>query len=248
MGYVRTGDQTETENVTRETLYEHPESARMTGERPLTTKDEKVTEQVLTGGTTAEAVAGIAGVVLAVIGLATFWSYTMCGIAAIAIGVGLLLHGGAIAARWNQAMHRLDVNGRYDRTELAGGVGTEVIGGAAGIVLGVLAVAGIHGPTLLPVAAIVFGAALLLGGAAQPELENLAPEYEPRFRRMTHQAIEASSGVMVMVGIAAAVLGILALLKVSSVITLSLVAMLCVGGALLLAGGTLAARFVRRFT
>jgi hypothetical protein len=245
MGYVRTGNQAETENVTRETLYEHPESERIMAAR---TRDEKMTEQVVAGGTSAEAIAGLAGVVLSVIGLATLWSFTMCGLAAIAIGVGLLVHGGAVAARWNQAMNRLDANGRYDRTELAGGIGTEMIGGAAGIVLGVLAVANIHPFVLLPVAAIVFGATLLLGGAAQPELENLAPEYDVRYRRMAHQAIEASGGVMVMVGIAAAVLGILALLHVGTMVTLSLVAMLCVGAALFLAGGTLAARFVRRFT
>ena len=209
--------------------------------------EETVTEGVFAGGASVEAIGGIAGVVLAAIGLATFWQYTMCGIACIAIGIALVAHGGAIAARWNDALVRLG-RSRYDRAEIMGGIGTEMFGGFTGIVLGVLSLANIVPYILMPVAAIVFGGTLLLGGATQPELENLAPEYNPRIAKITHQAIEASGGVMVMVGVAAAVLGILALLHVGSMVALSLVAMLCVGGALLLAGGSLAARFARRFT
>ena len=51
---------------------------------------------------------------------------------------------------------------------------------------------------------------------------------------------------MVMVGIAAAVLGILALLDVGPVLTLTLVGMLCIGGALLMAGGALFKGFLQR--
>ena len=249
MGYVRTGNQTdvETEQLTRETLYQAPETKIPPAKDEMreTARERRVDEQVFAGGTTAEAIAGLAGLILAIVGLLTVWSYTLCGIAAIAIGIGLVAHGGAIAARWNHALRLLD-RSRYDRNEIAGGIGTEVFGGLAGIVLGVLAVANVNPFVTLPVAAIVFGATLLLGGATQPELENLAPEYDERYRRITHQAIEASGGLMVMVGIASAVLGILGLLHATTIVTLSLVAMLCVGGALLLAGGSLAARFVRR--
>jgi hypothetical protein len=97
---------------------------------------------------------------------------------------------------------------------------------------------------LLPVSAIVFGGSLLLGGAAQPELSAIAG---PANRTSIQGAVEASGGIMVLVGIASAVLGILALLDVGPVITLALVALLCVGGALFFAGGALAARFMRRF-
>jgi hypothetical protein len=44
------------------------------------------------------------------------------------------------------------------------------------------------------------------------------------------------------------VLGILALIHVGPIVTLSLVAMLCVGSGLFLAGGAFAAPFMRRFT
>ena len=113
-----------------------------------------------------------------------------------------------------------------------------------GIVLGILVLADVMPAVLLAVTAIVFGGALLLGGAAQPELANLAA---PPRRPTVQDAVEASGGIMVLVGVAAAVLGILSLLGVGPALTLALIAMLCIGGALLFAGGALATRFMRRF-
>ncbi len=52
---------------------------------------------------------------------------------------------------------------------------------------------------------------------------------------------------MVMAGVAAIALGILALATDGPVLLLSLIAMVCIAAALVLAGGTLAARFARRF-
>jgi hypothetical protein len=208
--------------------------------------EDHTSERVFAGSTGAEAISGLAAAVIAIIGLRTVWSYTLCGVAAIVIGIGLLAHGGAIASRWHQALRRLDRN-RYDRTDIAGGIGSEVIGGVAGIVLGALATANVDPFVLLPAAAIVFGATVLLGGATQPVLVGLAPERDTRIAKLTHDASFASGGVMVIAGIAAGVLGILALIEVGTTVTLSLVAMLCIGIALFLAGSALAARFVRRF-
>jgi hypothetical protein len=208
---------------------------------------EQATAQLFAKGTTAETIAGLTAAVLAIVGLRTIWAYTLCGVAVIAIGVGLIAHGGTIAAQWNEAVRRLD-RSRYDRTELGGAIGTEMLGGLAGIVLGVLALANVNPFVTLPVAAIVFGTTLLLGGAAQPGMVDLAPERDPRIAKLTHDASLASGGVMVMVGIAAAVLGILALIHVGTIVTLSLVAMLCVGVGLFLAGGAFAAQFMRRVT
>ena len=210
------------------------------------TADEKTTTQVIAGGSGIELIGGLAAVVIAIVGVSSYLPFYMSAIATIAIGVALFAQGGAIAARWRQAERELVSNTRYERSEMIGGVGTEVFGGAVGIVLGILALAHVIPFVLMPVAAIVFGGSLLLGGAAQPELVQLAPEHDPKYARITYDAIQASGGVMVLTGIAAAVLGILALLHVGPVVTLTLVAMLCVGGALVLAGGALTARFARR--
>lgn len=252
MGYVRTGDDME-QNVSGETIYHAP------GEVPVMTTttstnpqpephEDKVNAGVFTGGASLEAIGGTGAIVLAIIGLSATWPMLMAGIATLAVGGALIFHGGAIAARWNQALQRLDRD-RYDRTQFFGGIGAEVFGGAVGVVLGILVLAGVVPGILLPIAAIVFGGTLLLGGAATPELERLAePVRENRFGKVTHEAIQASGGVMALAGIAAAVLGILSLIKVGPFVTMSLVAMLCVGGALLVAGGALTARFARRLT
>ena len=241
MGYLRTGKRAPI-GPGAEQIYP-PATPRHI---PIETEEDRKTVQIFAGGSSVETLGGLAAAVLAIIGLSGYYSLTMLGVACIATGLALLAHGGSIAARWRQVLQRLEGD-QYDRSELIGGIGTEVFGGAVGLALGVLALANIYPYVLLPVAAVVFGGSLLLGGAAQPELEELVPEYDPRYRRFTRDAIQASGGVMVMVGIAAAVLGILALLAVGPILTLTLVGMLCVGGALVLAGGALTARFVHRF-
>jgi hypothetical protein len=246
MAYVRQGPPPDERH--HETLYPRSDGAAATTRRvPIETEPDKTATRVFAGGSSVELIGGAASVVLAIIGVAGFHPMYMLSIATICAGVALLAEGGSIAARWNDVMRRTEGN-QYDRSELVGGIGTEVFGGAVGVVLGILALVGVRPFVLLPVAAIVFGASLLLGGAAQPELESLVPEHDARYRRITRDAIQASGGVMVMVGIAAAVLGILALLSVGPITTLSLVALLCVGGALLIAGGALTARFVRRLS
>lgn len=234
MGYVTTDKKRDLSR--HDVLYEHPDA------RDLLSVDRK-TIAMVEGGSSIEALGGLVAVVLAIIGIARYEPFTMGGVAVVVIGVALFVQGGAIASRWRAELRRLD-GVRYDRNELIGGVSTEVFGGIVGIVLGVLVLSGVLPRVLLPVAAIVFGGALLLGGAAQPELGNLAA---PPRRRAVQDAVEASGGVMVLVGVAAAVLGILSLLGVGPAMTLALVAMLCIGASLLFAGGALATRFMRRF-
>jgi hypothetical protein len=113
-------------------------------------------------------------------------------------------------------------------------------------VLGILALSGVNPLVVLPTAVTVYAGALLLGGATQPDLVFLAPERNPRIAKLTYDAIQTSGGVMVLVGVAAAVLGILALLEVGPILTFTLVALLAIGAALLFAGGALTARLVRR--
>jgi len=216
-----------------ETIYEHPDAPR------LLTPDRK-TVVVVESGASVEVVTGLAAIVVTVIGIDGSRPIVMAAIATLLLGIALVSQGGAIASRWRAMLRRLD-GSRYDRTELIGGIGTEVFGGIVGIVLGIIALAGVVPYTLIPVAAIVFGGALLLGGAAQPELANIN-----QARGSRAQAVEASGGIMVLVGIASAVLGILALLDVGPIVVLALIALLCVGAALVFAGGALAARLMGR--
>jgi hypothetical protein len=243
MGYARAG-RDKRDLSTHETLYEDPDYERLraaSGKR-----GELKTIRVLAGGTSIETLSGLIAVVFAIVGFTTL-PFQMAGIATIALGVALFAQGIAIMSRWRQALRRLE-GARVDRHEIVGGVTTEVFGGLVGVVLGILALSDVAPLVLLPAAITVFGAALLFGGAAQPDLVHLAPEKNPRYARVTYDAIQASGGVMVLVGVAAAVLGILGLLRVGPVLTLTLVGLLAIGGAVVFAGGALSARLLHRLT
>jgi len=228
-----------------QTVYEDPDFARIAA-LGTTRRENNITVGLLTGGTTLETIGGLVAVILSILGFSNR-PIEMCSIATIAIGVALLSQGASIMARWRTAVSKLEGT-KPERNELVEGVSTEVFGGSVGIVLGVIALAGISPNVMLPVAALVYGGSLLLGGATQPDLVYLAPEANPRFARLTYSAIQTSGGIMVLVGIAAAVLGILALIAIGPPVSYALIAMLCIGFSLLFAGGALTARFVRRFT
>lgn len=224
-----------------ETLFEDPEYERLrafSGAR----HEERVTAATFAGGASLETLGGLAAIILGVLGFSTA-PFAMASVGTICIGVALFAQGAAVMTRWRDALHRLQGAG-FDRQELIGGLSTEFFAGIVGIVLGVLAIVDVKPLIMLPVASIVFGGALLLGGAAQPELAAIAG---PASRTSVQEAVEASGGIMVLIGIASAVLGILSLLEVGPVLTLALVALLCVGATLFFAGGALAARFMRRF-
>ncbi|HEX8115363.1 MAG TPA: hypothetical protein VF516_46875, partial [Kofleriaceae bacterium] len=160
-------------------------------------------------------------------------------------GGALLAHGAAVTARWTDTMRRA-AGDRAEQVEIGGAAGSELLGGAGAIVLGILALAGVMPLVLLPVATIVIGGTILLGAPAQPEIARLAPDRDRRMSRITYEAVEGASGGMALAGLGAIVLGILALLRVGPVYTLVQVAMLVVGIALLVGGSALTARFARR--
>ena len=226
-----------------ETVYEDPDYEQLRAPRQ---REERITAGILVGGSTLETIGGLAAVILAILGFSQA-PVTMAAAATIAIGLALLVQGVSVMSRWSATLRKLE-RAQAERGELVGGVSTETFGGIVGIGLAILALAGVQPLVMLPVAAIVYGGSLFLGGAAQPDLVYLAPERNPRFARISFGAIQASSGIMVLVGVASAVLGILALLEVGPRLTLVLAAMLSIGFALLFAGGVLTARFMRRFT
>ncbi|HEU0031498.1 MAG TPA: hypothetical protein VFQ53_12755 [Kofleriaceae bacterium] len=229
MGYARTGFEEDEESYRPgSVLYRDPE---------FLAAMEKRTSIDLSAGSSFELFNGLAAIVMAILGLFDVVPVYMAAFALVAVGFALLAQGSTIANRWTKAVHIPE----RETTE-AVGIGTEVIGGGAGIVIGVLAALGVSPLVLLPSGSIVVGAALLLGGPAQPALAQL----QPRKWYVTRDAIRASGGIMVMAGVGGIVLGILAL-SGGPIITLSLVSMLCVAAALVMAGGALTARLARRF-
>jgi hypothetical protein len=195
-----------------------------------------IEQSLIEAGSSFELLCTVIAVPFAIAGLAGYFPVYLASLAAIAVGFALLAQGSTIAARWRHALH-IEGRERIDRI----GMSTEMFGGFAAIVLGVIAVFGMMSLILLPVAAIVLGAALLLGGPTQPDLAEDATVTARRHWHVTRDAMRASSGVMVMGGLGAIVLGILAVSGVGPALPLALTALLCVAMSLMLSGGSLLA-------
>jgi len=202
--------------------------------------------KVVAGSSITEALCGAATVVLAIVGLAstTLPPGDVASVATIVFGVALMALGAAIAARYSRLLRETAPYGWDARTELGSGMGAELVGGAAGIVLGILGLIGLGTPTLIPIAVIIFGGALLLGSGAAAEVSSLsAPTTHEQFAHIARQASVAASGAQVLVGLGAIVLGILALVGITPVAS-TLVALLVLGASVVLSGGAVSSRMV----
>ncbi|HEY3908774.1 MAG TPA: hypothetical protein VGM07_02685 [Stellaceae bacterium] len=195
-------------------------------------------------GLLTEGAAGIAVIVLAVVALAGVSVGILASIATIVIGVGLMVQA------FNSAAESSRVAQMAAGAEVGGEVTVDCLCGMAGIVLGILALVGISTAHLVPAALIVFGGALLLGGAISMRPRSLpmaTPGVEPRV--VSFQGSAAAGGMEILIGIAAIVLGILSLiLAAPSSGILVLVGLLAVGAALLLVSATFSGAVMRMFT
>lgn len=201
-------------------------------------REKERSAEVVAGGSMVEAIAGIATVILAILGLAGLLSVYLLAIATIAMGVALLFEGGAIAIRYSRLLTET-TGSSLSSTELGGGMGVEVLGGVTGIVLGILALLDLAPLTLTSVAAIVFGGALLLSSGTATRLNCLVIDghnLPDTSRRVAREAVFAAASVQVLVGLGGGILGLLALLGIHSLV-LALVAMLCLGASVLMSGG-----------
>ena len=200
------------------------------------------------GRSASAATGGIAAVVLAIIGLANIYPDFMASVATIALGVALLFKGAAVAAEYRDLLAHM-VSGKLKQAEVGGGMSAELLAGAAGIALGILALLGIETNILTPIAAIVFGVALLMSAGVTHRINHLKISNsgaEDTAQRVAEEATSVAIDAEMLVGIAAVVLGILSLVGLVPV-TLTLVAMLSVGGASILVGSAVDSKMVHMF-
>jgi hypothetical protein len=198
-------------------------------------------------GLLTEGAAGIAVIVLTVIALAGISAGALESIAAIVIGVGLMVQAFNSAAEATRVMTaNTDVS--QQGVALGGEIMVDCLCGLTGIVLGILALVGNNGAHLLPAALIVFGGSLLLSGAMNMRPRTfplVATGTETQF--VSYQGPAAASGAEILIGLAAIVLGILSLMLAPSSL-LVLVGFLAVGAALLLVSASFAGAVMRLFT
>jgi hypothetical protein len=201
-------------------------------------------------GLLTEGAAGIATIVLGVIALAGVSAGVLASIITIIIGVGLIVQAFNAAA---EASRGLDAGGTAVAmagrgTELGGEVMIDVAAGVTGIILGVLGLVGVNAPHLVPAALIVFGGALILSGAVAAQgrtTTTMTASGTPV--QVTYQGSAAMSGLEILVGFAAVILGILSLTFETSWV-LTLVGFIAVGATMLMVSATFSGAVVRLFS
>ena len=198
-----------------------------------------------------EGAAGIAVIVLTIIGLANISPGVLAAIATLVIGVGLMVQGFNTAAEYARALAPIPAAGQTlvtpRRMDVGGDVTIQFAAGITGVVLGVLGVLGINASHLIPAALIVFGGALMLAGAISLARPPMAVEIQPGMPAIAPMGGSAgASGIEIVVGIAAIILGILTLVFMGSWV-LTLVGLLAIGVALLVISATFGGAVARLF-
>ncbi|MFP4144737.1 MAG: hypothetical protein ACLFV3_06300 [Phycisphaeraceae bacterium] len=224
-----------------------PEAVRGEEAQPTRRREpsraERQTSLTVASGSFAEAVCGLAGLVLTTIGLAAVLPGFMATIATIVLGVGLTARGGSLAGRMRQLREELDA-GTLGYASVGSGAGLQVLAGLAGIVLGAIALVGIIPAILVPVSIIAFGGALWLSSVSHARLGMLGlTSRDEHLEFAAREAMVSFAGLDVYLGIAAVILGILALTGLN-VLVLSLIGLTAVAAATMAGGSVLGARMV----
>jgi hypothetical protein len=192
----------------------------------------------------ADAIGGLATIVLAIIGLAGMHSGLMVEIATVVFGASLLIQGGAMLSEYAGIMFPSGTRAPIADHFGGGSLSSVFLVGGTGIVLGVLALLGIGSLTLCSIALIGFGTALVLSSRAVWHLYNIKrammkgeEEAVPGSEFLASEMASGSAAIQALTGLTAVILGILALVGtgVDSVV-LVLVALLVLGGTLVLTG------------
>lgn len=199
-------------------------------------------------GLLTEGAAGIAAIVLGVIGLAGVSAGALASITTIIIGVGLVVQAFNAAAEVSRGLNASAAAMAGRGTEMGSDVMIDVAAGVAGIILGILGLVGVNAPHLIPAALIVFGGALILSGAVKAQGRVMTTTNAAGApMQVSYQGSAAMSGLEILVGFAAIILGILTLIFGASWV-LVLVGFIAVGAALLMVSATFSGAVVRLFS
>ncbi len=206
------------------------------------TAKERRSLKALLNDSVAEVIVGGGAIVLSLIGLSNINPELMLPLAAIVMGIAFILEGEVVLARASKFFMKSADRLREEQPGV--GVTAELIGGIAGLALGILALLGLYPLVLVPIAAIAYGSTLIFGSGLNARMSDLEIESygEPVcIRRLVCEALASSSHVAFLLGLGAAILGITALTGVNA-LSLSLVALLIAGVGSLLDGASITFR------
>lgn len=232
-----------------------------------TTMDERgasALDEIEVGESAVQAFGGLAVIVLAILGLSGLASALLSAIAGIVIGVALLAEGATVAGEFSVLVGDGGATTRGE-AEVGSGMTIEFLAGGAITVLGILALIGDAPHILLAALIIVGGTALILTTGTMNRLDQFKMEHfgaSGVAQRAARGAASGAAGAQLLAGLAAIVLGILALVSTSggaaaaagggsaghaAWLTLVEVSFLVLGTALALSRATLAGRLIRVF-
>jgi hypothetical protein len=195
----------------------------------------------------ADAIGGIATVVLAIIALSGTHADLLIPIAIIVFGAALMLQAGTMLSEYTHISFPTETSSVSVEDFRGGGLSMLFLAGAAGIILGVLALIGIAPVILTAIAAIVFGGSLVVSSTAVWHLHvvkhaarraAMSPDWRQWSEILAGQMASGSAGMQAMAGLAAVVLGILAVIGTFPAV-LTLVALLVMGVTIVLTGAEL---------
>jgi hypothetical protein len=195
-------------------------------------------------GAVLAVIAGGAAGILAILGLVRQGSVPvyLMDVATVVIGVGLLIQGLTGGAHLTAAK----AQGWMGKISFGGGVAAATLGGLIGLGLGVAALIGAVPKILCAIALIVYGVTVLLGVGTMMGVNQIAIQrcrVDPETEASCRGLMLGGAGLHVLVGIAAIVLGVLALFNLVP-ITLILVGLLAVSVGMLLGGLAVSCRTV----
>lgn len=214
-----------------------------------TTYSEKSILEIETTGSVVEAAAGIAVIILAIIGLARADTGFMTSITGIVLGAALLAQGGAIAAEYSKLLAMVS-GGTLGAVELGGGMTVEILAGGSAIILGILGLLGFAPEVLLAIVVIAVGSASILAASGFQRLNTLKLEaagLSEIAQKVARGTVAGAIAAQVMAGGGAIVLGILALTLTAHAAVLTLVGLLVLGASVAVSGTALTGRLLRLF-
>ena len=198
------------------------------------------TETAAYGGL-VDAVGGVATVVLAIVALAGVHAGVLTPIAVIVFGAALLIQGGAMLSEYAQVSIPAHISAEQFG---AGSLSSVFLVGAAGIVLGVLALIGIAPAPLTSIAVIAFGASLVISSNSVRHLYVLRSAATRSMavaggsQLLAGEMASGSAGVQLLAGLTSIVLGILAVTGTNPTV-LMLSALIVLGATIVLTGSTM---------
>lgn len=197
-------------------------------------------------GSIMEGVVGAGAATLAILALAGVLPVILVPVAVLAGGAALIFQGLAVTTRLHAIMNLTSDERHPAGGALGEGLTVELMGGAGAAVLGLLAVIGVGQTILPPIGVIILGATLLTSTNVIAKLNHLAISYSGHHeaaQEVAREAVQASLGAQILLGLGAMALGILAIVGVAPM-ALTMIGVLAVGASVLLSGTALGTRMV----